>query len=268
MWATLPIDSEPPQLSEITLITSPSDTMIADILCPLASRLKQRRALSCPQLLVIEETNSRKYKHRSSSLTYYNKEQFLSSMQKQQQQQQQQESQQSECVFTLDNDEYQCAGYNHTHTNFTYPRSREKSLENSFSLSEISEFDSDTLSNPPGNNNDNNNSSSNYSTTNNSQYLSTINWLQRLPSGDTTWLEEDNLFLQFVCVSILLAHRNFLLKQTNLDEQEISIHFDRYRRRHNGERILICARTFYTQYIQWARKKRMIDDLNRFSASN
>jgi hypothetical protein len=100
-----------------------------------------------------------------------------------------------------------------------------------------------------------------------SQYLSTTNWLQRLPSGNTMCIEEDNLFLLFVCISILLAHRDFLLKQNNLDEQEISMHFDRYRRRHNAERILSCARAFYAQYIQWARKNRILDDLSRFSAS-
>jgi hypothetical protein len=252
MWATLPIDSEPVQLSEISLITSPSDTMIADILCPIPCRLPQRHAVSCPQLSIIDESNSRKYKHRSSSLTYYNKEQLLSTIQNQQQ---------PDCNLTLDNDEYHCSSFNNTNTNSnrTFMRSREKSLENSFSLSEISEFDSDNLSNC-GNNNPIGPAAT-------SQHLSTTNWLQRLPAGDPTWLEEDNLFLIFVCVSILLAHRSFLLKQTNLDEQEISIHFDRYRRRHNAEKILLCARALYAQYIQWARKKRMLDDLNRFSAS-
>ncbi len=58
-----------------------------------------------------------------------------------------------------------------------------------------------------------------------------------------------------------------MLKQKNLDEQDLSMHFDRYRRRHNAERLLKYARTLYEQYIQWARKKRMLDDLNRFSAS-
>jgi len=237
MWATLPIDSEPPQLSEVTLITSPSDTMIADILCPIPCRLSQRRVVSCPQLSIIDESNSRIYKHRSSSVTYYNKEQLLSALEKQQQQQQ------SDCTFTLDNDEYQCSSFSNTTTNSTYTSSREKSLGNSFSLSEISEFDTDNLSSSVNTNNPT-------GTTTNSQSLSTTNWLQRLPAGDTTWLDEDNLFLHFVCISILLAHRNFLLKQTNLDEQEISIHFDRYRRRHNAERILSYARTFYAQYIQ------------------
>jgi hypothetical protein len=247
MWATLPIDSEPPQLSEISLISSPSDTMIADSLSPIPCQLPQRRAVSCPQLTIIDESNSRNYKHRSSSLTYYNKEQLLSVIKNQPQQP-------VECHLTLDNDEYQCS-------NSTRRRSREKSLENSFSLSEISEFDSDNLSNCANNNNTT-------GTTPTSQLLSTSNWLQRLPAGDTTWLDENNLFLQFVCVSILLVHRSYLLKQTNLDEQEISIHFDRYRRRHNAEKILLCARVFYAQYIQWTRKKRMLDDLNRFSASS
>jgi hypothetical protein len=256
MWATLPIDNEPPQLSEVSLISSPSDTMIADSLCPIPCRLLQQRSVSCPQLSIIIESNSHKYKHRSSSLTYYNKEQLLYALKNQQQQQQQQD-----CNSTLDNNECQCSSLNNinTNSNSTLTRSREKSLENSFSLSEISEFDSDNLSTCANNNS--------MDTTATSQCPSITNWLQRLPNDDTTWLEEDNLFLIFVCVSILLAHRSFLLKQNNLDEQEISIHFDRYRRRHNAERILLCARALYAQYIQWARKKRMLDDLNSFSAS-
>jgi hypothetical protein len=254
MWATLPIDSEPPPLTEISLITSPSDTMIADMLCPIPCQVPQRRALSCPQLSIIVDSNSRHYKHRSSSLIYYNKEKLFSGIQNQQ-------PQKPECNLTIDNDEYQCSSLNNTKTNSnsTFTRSRQKSLENSFSLSEISEFDSDNLSNCANNNGTN--------TTVGSQCVSTTDWLQRLPTGDTTWLEEDNLFLIFVCVSILLVHRSVLLKQTNLDEQEISMHFDRYRRRHNAERILLCARTLYAQYIQWGRKKRMLDDLNRFSSS-
>ena len=243
MWATLPIDSEPPPLSETTLISSPSDTMIVDSLSPTPRRFSQRRAVSCPQLTIIDESNSRRYKHRSSSLIYHKKEQILSAIQKQQP---------IECHLTLDNDEEQSS-------NLIRRQSRGKSLENSFSLSEISDFDSDNLSNSV--------SSNTTGATAASQFLSTSDWVQRLPAGDTTWLDEDNLFLQFVCVSILLAHRTHLLKQTNLDEQEISIHFDRYRRRHSAEKILLCARVFYAQYIQWTRKKRMLDDLNRFSES-
>jgi hypothetical protein len=257
MWATLPIDSEPPQLSEISLITSPSDTTIADILCPIPCTLSQRQALSCPQLSIIDESNCRKCKHRSSSLSYLTKEQLLSVLQNPQ------EHRRQERNSTLDNDEYQYSSFNDTNTNSTSTskRPREKSLENSFSLSEISEFESDHLS--TGSNNNTAGTASGTA----SQCSSPINWLQRLPNGDTTWLDEDNIFLLLVCVSILIVHRNFLLKQDNLDEQEISMHFDRYRRRHNAERILSCARAFYAQYIQWARKNRILDDLSRFSAS-
>ena len=260
MWATLPIASEPPQLSEIPLITSPSDTMIADALAPILCKPPQRRTVSCPLLSIIDESNPRNFKHRSSSLTYYNKEQFLSVLQNQEQQRQSHQ----ECNSTVDNDEYQyssSSSYNSTNTNSSsaFKGSREKSLENSFSLSEISDFNSDNLSTCANNNTTN--------TASASQDPSIMNWLQRIPAGDTTWLEQDNIFLLLVCVSILLVHRNFLLKQNNLDEQEISMHFDRYRRRHHAERILLCARTLYTQYIQWSRKKRMLDDLNRFSAS-
>jgi len=229
--------------------------MIADILYRKPSRLSKRHSFSCPQILIADESNSRKYKPRSSSLAYYTKEQFVSAIQNRQEQK-------SDCKSSLDNDDYQCSLFKKTNvnSNSTFSRRRGKSLANSFSLSEISEFASDNLStctdnNPMG--------TANAS----SPGPSTTNWLQRLPPGDTTWLDDDNIFLLFVCVSILLAHRTILLKQTNLDEQEISMHFDRYRRRHSAERILLCARALYAQYIQWARKKRMLDDLNRFSAS-
>ena len=89
----------------------------------------------------------------------------------------------------------------------------------------------------------------------------------RLPSDDSIWLDDDNSFLLFLSISILLAHRTHLLKQKRLDEQEIAMHFDRYRRRHNSERLLKYARTLYEQYLQSARKKRMLDDLSSFSAS-
>ena len=259
MWATLPIDSEPPQLSEITLLTSPSDTMLADNLFITTHPKPKSRSVSCPQLNIIDEDNLRKFKHRSSSLTPLNKDSVMFFLQKQQQQQQRE----SDSSVIIENDEYQSLSPRHSTTS---GRLREKSLENSFSLSEISDFDCDNLTNTTTSSTTTTTSAAAAAATTNPQ-LSTVNWLQRLPAGDTTWLEEDNLFLIFICVSLLLVHRNSLLKQNHLDEQEISMHFGRYRRRHNAEKILLCARTFYSQYIQWARKKRMLDDLNRFSAS-
>ncbi|UJR25577.1 hypothetical protein I4U23_006922 [Adineta vaga] len=255
MWATLPIDSEPPQLSETSLITSPSDTMITDSSYSFSCQLAQRRSTSCPQLHIMDESFARKFKNRASSLAFHNKEQLLSILEIRQRQQQ------SDCHSTLDNYEYRRSTLQRSRTNSTFTRSRDKSLENSFALSELVEYDSDQLSSC---NNNNNNSIAINSSLQNSSVPS---WLQRLPSGDTTRLEEDNLFLIFVCVSILLAHRNALLKQTSLDEQEISMHFDRYRRRNNAERILPCARTLYTQYIQWIRRNRIVEDLNQLSSS-
>ena len=245
MWATLPIDNEPPVLSELVLITSPSENMIADILSQTSDPPSVRRANSCPSLSVPSESNARKSKHRSFSVSCKSNEQLKSALQKQRKSQEQ--------------DEFQPHSICSKTKRATFSRSREATLGNSFSLSEIADFNSDSL-----------NASASNSTTsshNIAQFLSSTDWLQRLPTGDTMWLDEENSFLLFSCISILLAHRSYLLKQKNIDEQEISMHFDRYRRRHNAERILHCARTLYGQYIQWARKKRVIDDLNRFSES-
>lgn len=251
MWATLPIASEPPQLSESSLIPFLSDNTSLRSERPLACRLLQRRALSCPQLSLVNEGDLRKARRHSSSFNYDNNnnndEQLFDSLQ----QGSELISQNDQCkldIFT-----------NNNNSNSVLMRAREKSLENSFSLSEISEFDSNNLSTC---------SDSNAKAINtDSQSLSSSNWTQRLSFGDALCLEEDNAFLIFLCISILLAHRSHLLKQKHFDEQEISMHFDRYRRRHDAERLLTCARSLYSQYIQWARKRRMVDDLNRFSAS-
>ena len=244
MWATLPIDSEPPQLSEISLITSPSDTMLADNSSSTPCQLSQRRAVSCPQITMLDQSTSEMYKRRSSSLTYCNTERFQSFVRNQQR------SSQSECQ-NADTNDSKCERR----------ESREKSMEKSISLNEFSEFDFDHIPNCANNNNST-------TTPTTSPGFSTNNWLQRLSPDDMIWLEEEkNVFLHFICVSILLAHRNFLLKQENLDEQEISVHFDRYRRRHNAEKILACARLFFGQYLQWIRKKRTCDDLNRYSGN-
>jgi hypothetical protein len=249
MWATLPIDNEPPQLSEITLMPLSSDNNITDILCSIPNRLARRRALSCPQLSIINESCTHKGRQHSSSVTYHNNYDQLSSNMYQ------------DFGSTLETDEHQLYSsikYNKNGSS-TSTKSREKSFENSFSISEISEFDSDNFSTCSNDTPNARNSAA--------QVSSSANWVLRLPTNDTIWLEDDNSFLLFLCISILLVHRTYLLKQKNLDEQEISMHFDRYRRRHNAERLLTYARTLYAQYIQWVRKKRMLDDLNIFSAS-
>ncbi|CAM4983532.1 unnamed protein product [Rotaria socialis] len=257
MWATLPIASEPPPLTDMPLLPLLFDITMPHIQFPIICRPSlQRRALSCPQLSIINESFSRKNRFHSSSSTYDHNnddEQISSSLQQ-------------EYYSCIENDQYQ--GYksnndtnnnDNNRSNSVSSKSREKTLENSFSLSEISEFNSNNLS-----------SCSDDSRKVNyvgSQYSSSIDWVERLPMNYSIWLEEENLFLLFLCISILLTHRTHLLKQKDLDEQDISMHFDRYRRRHNAERLLKHARTLYGQYIQWARKKRMLDDLNSFSVS-
>ncbi|CAF1683894.1 unnamed protein product, partial [Adineta ricciae] len=247
MWATLPIDRDPPQLSEASILPAISDNSIVDMLCSIPCRPPQRRALSCPQLSVINESYSRKGRHHSSSFACYDvNDHFYTTLPR-------------TCHSTLESDEYQiCSSINNT-SNSTSTRSREKSFENSFSLSEISEFDSDNLSLCS--------STNAMTTTKSSQCPSSTDWVQRLPPNNTIWLEEENSFLLFLCISILLAHRTHLLKQKNLEEQDINIHFDRYRRQNHSDRILPRARNLYAQYIQYARKKRMVDDLSNFSAS-
>lgn len=251
MWATLPIDNEPPQLSEPTLLPLSSGSHLDYIRYSIPYGLAQRRVYSCPELSLIDESRCRKNRQHSSSVTCHGP--FDKST-----------SRTSDLhpdfhsMFDGENQFNSSIRYSHNSSS-SLPRSKEKGFENSFSLSEISEFESDTLSTCSSNSSKGNNAAS--------QLSSSDNWVSRLPNDDTIWLDDDNSFLLFLCISILLTHRSYLLKQKNFDEQEIAMHFDRYRRRHNAERSLRCARTQYEQYIQWARKKRMLDDLNSFSAS-
>lgn len=248
MWATLPIDSEPPALSELPSLPESSPSRISRITRPLFCLSLHRRALSCPELSIKDRPVVRSHRQHSSSVTCYNSEASSNTFR-----------QHDDTVSENGAYPFQSASRQNQRSASSSSRSREKSFENSFSLSEISEFDSDHLSMC---------TSSQPTASPDTPPSSAANaWLQRLPTGDTIWLEEENSFLLFLCVALLLSHRNHLLKQKNLDEQEISIYFDQFRRRHRADRLLPCARSLYGQYIQWARKKRMVDDLNEFSAS-
>ena len=246
MWATLPIDSEPPSLSEKYLLPFSSTGRLSEVSRPRICRSCQRRALSCPSAYAVGQACYQKRRPHSTSLAVHDYPVATAH---------------PEYRSRRGSEQYQrdtSDGKKH-HSASTSSKSREKSLENSFSLSEISAFDSDNLSSC---------SDEHLKILQHiSQDISANDWLQRLPATDAIWLEEENSFLLFLCVSLLLSHRQYLLKQKNLDEQEISMHFDRYRRRHHADRLLPCARTLYTQYIQWSRKKRMLEDLNSFSAN-
>jgi len=251
MWATLPIDNEPPALNEATLLPVSSDNNRDDVHYFIPDRLARRRALSCPPLSLIDESYTRKSRQHSSSVTFHNTYDQSTSRTS---------SLYHEFNSFLDDDNQFDSSIKYSHnSSASSTRSKEKGYENSFSLSEISEFESDILSSCSSNTPKASNTASEVSSSN--------NWVSRLPTDDKIWLDDDNSFLLFLCISILLTHRTYLLKHKTLEEQDIAIHFDRYRRRHNSEKLLKYARTLYGQYIQWSRKKRMLDDLDSFSAS-
>lgn len=58
-----------------------------------------------------------------------------------------------------------------------------------------------------------------------------------------------NPFLMFLCLSLLLQHRNFVMKN-NFDYNEMAMHFDKMVRKHNVVRVLNQARRMYADYLK------------------
>uniref|UniRef100_A0A096LRT9 TBC1 domain family, member 25 n=1 Tax=Poecilia formosa TaxID=48698 RepID=A0A096LRT9_POEFO len=58
-----------------------------------------------------------------------------------------------------------------------------------------------------------------------------------------------NPFMLFLCLSILLEHRDHIMKN-NMDYNEIAMHFDRLVRRHNLSRVLQRAKALFADYLQ------------------
>lgn len=58
-----------------------------------------------------------------------------------------------------------------------------------------------------------------------------------------------NPFLMFLCISVLRQHRDIIMK-SNMDYNEIAIHFDKMVRKHNVNRVLNQARHMYTAYLK------------------
>lgn len=58
-----------------------------------------------------------------------------------------------------------------------------------------------------------------------------------------------NPFMLFLCLSILLEHRDHIIKNS-LDYNEIAMHFDRLVRRHNLGRVLQRAKALFADYLQ------------------
>ncbi|KAF6730220.1 TBC1 domain family member 25 [Oryzias melastigma] len=58
-----------------------------------------------------------------------------------------------------------------------------------------------------------------------------------------------NPFMLFLCLSILLEHRDHIIKNS-LDYNELAMHFDRLVRRHNLTRVLQRAKALFADYLQ------------------
>uniref|UniRef100_A0A182WHC4 Rab-GAP TBC domain-containing protein n=1 Tax=Anopheles minimus TaxID=112268 RepID=A0A182WHC4_9DIPT len=58
-----------------------------------------------------------------------------------------------------------------------------------------------------------------------------------------------NPFLMFLCLTILLQHRDYIMK-TGMDYNEMAMHFDKMVRKHNVTRVLNQARQMYAEYRQ------------------
>ncbi|XP_055022279.1 TBC1 domain family member 25 isoform X2 [Boleophthalmus pectinirostris] len=58
-----------------------------------------------------------------------------------------------------------------------------------------------------------------------------------------------NPFMLFLCLSILLEHRDHIIKNS-LDYNELAMHFDRLVRRHNLGRVLQRAKALFADYLQ------------------
>lgn len=58
-----------------------------------------------------------------------------------------------------------------------------------------------------------------------------------------------NPFLMFLCLTLLLQHRNFVIKN-NMDYNEMAMHFDKMVRKHNVIRVLNQARRMYAEYLK------------------
>lgn len=58
-----------------------------------------------------------------------------------------------------------------------------------------------------------------------------------------------NPFLMFLCITLLLQHRDFVMRN-QMDYNEMAMHFDKMIRRHNVIRVLNQARQLFAGYLR------------------
>ena len=77
---------------------------------------------------------------------------------------------------------------------------------------------------------------------------------KQLPSPDQ--FGYNNPFLMFACLTLLLQHRDVIIK-TGMEYDELAMYFDKRVRKHNVNKVLHQARTLYTEYIRMQQKIQM-----------
>lgn len=68
-----------------------------------------------------------------------------------------------------------------------------------------------------------------------------------------------NPFLMFLCITLLLQHRDFVMRN-QMDYNEMAMHFDKMVRRHNVHRVLNQARQLFAGYL----KRHSVNDKQDF----
>lgn len=74
------------------------------------------------------------------------------------------------------------------------------------------------------------------------------------PLPPPTELGNGNPFMVFLCLTLLLQHRDYVMKN-RMDYNEIAMHFDKMVRRHHVARVLHQARALFADYMKersWA----------------
>uniref|UniRef100_A0A182UHV6 Rab-GAP TBC domain-containing protein n=1 Tax=Anopheles melas TaxID=34690 RepID=A0A182UHV6_9DIPT len=75
-----------------------------------------------------------------------------------------------------------------------------------------------------------------------------------------------NPFLMFLCLTILLQHRDYIMK-TGMDYNEMAMHFDKMVRKHNVTRVLNQARQMYAEYRRMYQQQLMASSSSSSSSA-
>ena len=80
-----------------------------------------------------------------------------------------------------------------------------------------------------------------------------LNNLKQLPPPEEFGF--GNPFLMFLCLTVLIQHRDFIMKN-GMEYDELAMHFDRMVRKHNVNKVLHQTRILYSNYIRMQQKLR------------